>query len=197
MAATGTETIPNRQAARAVGRCWGALFFSVFGGAWLLLAADALGRLNIVTGGAIGAVMVLFVVAGLLIQRRGQDAGNDAYPAAQRRRSDRLFGINNAVMWIAIFLVFQITSRLGHQDLAFPLVVLLVGLHFFAMPPLYRHRANLVTGVALTLWAIVCPLLFQGDRMIAFVAAGAGVVLWASAGWALKTARQLLRSAGL
>jgi hypothetical protein len=40
-------------------------------------------------------------------------------------------------------------------------------------------------------------MLFQGDSMIGFVAVGAGLALWLSAAWALKTAVQLLRSAGL
>jgi hypothetical protein len=49
----------------------------------------------------------------------------------------------------------------------------------------------------MVVWAILCPLLFHGDRMIGFLAAGAGVALWVSAVWALKTATQLLRANGL
>ena len=93
--------------------------------------------------------------------------------------------------------VFQILPRLGYQDLALPAVVLLVGLHFFAMPPLYRHRANLTVGACMVLWAILCPLLFHGDRMIGLVSFGAGLALWTGAAWALNTAHRLLRSANL
>ena len=173
------------------------MFFSVFGGAWLLLAFYAFGWLHILTGCLIAAAIVLFVIAAIRIQRRGNDAAKDAYPKEELRRNGRLFGINNAVMWIGIFLVFQITSRLEYPDLAPAIVALLVGLHFFAMPPLYRHRANLVTGAVLTAWAILCLLLFHGDRLIGLVAAGAGLALWTSAAWALTAARQMLRSAGL
>lgn len=187
----------NADAARAVGRCWGALFFSVFGGAWFLLAAYAFGRLGKLNAGLIAAAIVVFVIQAMRLQRRGKDAGNDAFPEEQRRRDDRMFGIVNAVTWIAVFLVFQILPRLGHADLAIPAVVLIVGLHFFPMPPLYRHRANLVTGACLVICAVVCPLVFHGDAMIGYAAAGAGLVLWASAAWALKTASRLLGSAGL
>jgi hypothetical protein len=187
----------NAAAARAVGRCYGALFFSIFGGAWWLLAAYAFGRLNIIGACLIAAGMVLFVIPAMRLQRRGKDAGKDAFPEEEKRRNDRIFGIINAITWIAVFLVFQILPRLGHADLAIPAVVLIVGLHFFPMPPLYRHRANLVTGACLVVWAILCPLLFNGDRMIGFAAAGAGLILWAAAAWALKTASELLRSAGL
>jgi hypothetical protein len=101
------------------------------------------------------------------------------------------------VTWISVFLVFQILPRLGLAELIFPAVVLIVGLHFFPVPPLFRHRANLVTGAVMVVWAILCPLLFHGDRMIGFVGAGAGVALWVSAVWALNTARKLLGSAGV
>jgi hypothetical protein len=72
-----------------------------------------------------------------------------------------------------------------------------VGLHFYPMPPLYRHRANGVTGAGIVIWAIPCPRLFEGDPMIGYLALGLGLMLWAESGWALKTASQLLRAAGL
>src|SRR5580704_2499771 len=187
----------NADAARAVGRCSGALFFSGFGAAWFLLAAYAFGRLNKVTVSAIAVVLVLLVIPALRLQGRGKSSAQDAFPAEERRRNDRSFLILNAVTWIGVFLVFQILPRLGYESLAIPAVVLIVGLHFFPMPPLYRHRANLVTGACLVVWGIACAVLFRGDRMIGFATAGAGFVLWASAAWALKTASQLLRSAGL
>lgn len=190
-------TARNPVAARAVSRCYGALFFAVFGGAWLLLAAYAFGRLSRTEGGLIAAVMVLFVIEAMRLRHRGKDAGKDAVPAEVRRKNDRLFGIVNAVTWIAVFLVFLIFPRIGHADLAIPAVALIVGLHFFPMPPLYRHTANSVTGACIGLWAIVCPVLFHGDRMIGFVAVGVGFALWVSAAWALKTAVRLLRSTGL
>jgi hypothetical protein len=173
------------------------MFFAAFGAAWLLLAAYAFGRLGKIEASLVVAVMVFLVVAALRLQRRGKDAGKDAVPAEEQRRNDRIFGIVNAVTWITVFLVFLIFPRIGHEDLAIPAVALIVGLHFFPMPRLYRHTANLVTGVCIAVWAIVCPMLFQGDRLIGFVAAGAGLALWLSAAWALKTAVKLLRSAGL
>jgi len=53
----------NPDAARAVSRCCGALFFAVFGGAWLLLASYAFGRLSKFEGVLIAAVVVLFILA--------------------------------------------------------------------------------------------------------------------------------------
>jgi hypothetical protein len=192
-----SEVTGDPRAARAVGRGYGAMFFSVFGGAWFLLATYAFGRLNKLVIFVIVAFVALFVITARRLQRRGKQAAINAFPAIERQRNNRVFGIVNAVTWMLVAVIFQIMPRLGHPDLAFPTVVLLVGLHFFVLPPLYRHRANLLVGAVMVVWAMLCPLFFTGDRMIGFVAAGAGVILWAGAAWALRTAGQLLRSAGL
>ena len=191
------EATGNRRAAIAVGRSYGALFFSVFGTAWLLLAVYAFGRLSRFVEILFAVAIVLFVAAAMQIQRRGKEAAKNAYPEDEQKRNDRAFGIVNAVTWIAVFLEFQILTRLGRQDLAIAGVVLIVGLHFFPMPPLYRHRANLVTGAFLVVWSILCAVLFKGDRMIGVAALGAGVALWISAAWALTIAGRLLKSANL
>jgi hypothetical protein len=98
---------------------------------------------------------------------------------------------------VAIFLDMFLLPRTRYAQFSIPVAVLIVGLHFFALPPLYRHRANLVTGALLTSWAIDCSLFFREDALIECTALGAGVVLWGSAAWALRTASRLLRRAGL
>jgi len=187
----------NRLASRAVSRCYGALFFLVFGAAWLVLAFYAFGWLSIMAGALIAGFVALYAFVALRTRGRGNEAGKDAFPVDDQRRNDRAFGWVNAVTWVCVFLVFQILPRVGHPDLAIPAVAIIVGLHFFPMPPLYRHRANLVTGALIVLWTIVCIFAARGDTRIGFVAGGTGMILWMSAAWALRTAETLLKSAGL
>lgn len=187
----------SREAARGVGRCYGAMFFIVFGSAWLLLAAYAWRRLSLAGAIAIAFTAVVMIAAVVRLQRRGEAAAQDAYPEKERQWNARRFGIVNAVTWIAVFLTFQIMPRLGYKDLSIPVVVVIVGLHFFAMPPLFQHRANQVLGGFLAAWGIACPCLWEGDGMVGYLALGAGAALWLSAAWAVKTARDLFRSADL
>lgn len=193
----GDLVVGSREAARAVGRCYGAMFFLVFGGAWFLLAAYGWGYGSLTRALWIAGIIAVLVAAVFRLQRRGNAAAQNAYPQEERRWNDRRFGVVNAVTWISVFLAFQIMPRLGHMELSIPVVAVIVGLHFFAMPPLYQHRANQVLGVFLVVWGIACPMLWNGDRMIGYLAAGAGAALWLSAAWAAKTARDLLRSAQL
>ena len=113
----------------------------------------------------------------------------------QKKRDDRAFGFVNAVTYIAVFLLFLTFPKVGLQDYILPAFVGLVGLHFFPMPPSYRHRANLVTGGVLIAWSATCVVAFRpnGDRMAAFASLGAGLTLWVSAAWALKAANKVLR----
>ena len=187
----------NRQVGRAVGRCTGALFFAFFGGAWCALGVYALGRLDLLAALLIAAAVAVFVITAVRLQRRGKAAAKNAYPAAERQLNDRRFGIVNAVTWLLVAVLFQVMPWLGYQPLLFPAIAVVVGLHFFPMPPLYRHRANQVTGAGMVIWAILCPLLFHGDTMIGYLALGAGLMLWAGSAWALRTASQLLGAAGL
>ena len=186
----------SREAARATGRCYGALFFSIFGALWLSLADYAFAHLRAFVIGAIAAGTAGFVVSAVRLLRRAGRAGEGAYAEAERKRNDTLFYSINAVQGVLIFVVLSTLPRMGYQDLAVAVAAMIVGLHFLVMPPLYRSRANLVTGWAMTLWAIGCALLLHGDRMIGWVALGSGLLLWASAVSALKTARGLLRAAG-
>ncbi len=123
-----------------------------------MLAAFAFGSLSGLRAVAIAVGLILLVSSAVRLLGRGRDAGKNAFPEEEQKRNNRIFGIVNAVTWVSVFLVFQILPRLGLGDLSVPAVVLIVGLHFFAMPPLFRHRANLVTGAVMVVCAILCPL---------------------------------------
>ena len=68
----------------------------------------------------------------------------------------------------------------------------------FWLPPLYRYRANFVTGGFMVLWALFCSIVFKanGNLMAAYVALGAGLALLCSSIWALLTADRLLSDTG-
>jgi len=176
-------------------RTYGALFFSCFGSCWLLLSAYAYEVFNTPEIVSILLGALLFAAYGISLRRRAKSAGIKDPGDEQRRRDGRTFGFINAVQWVAIFVAFNLSQKLGHPDLGYPAALFVVGVHFFFMPPTYRYRANVVTGCTMVFWSILCPLLLRGDRMIAVVAFGAGVTLWLSAAWALRFASRRLRTA--
>ncbi len=189
----------GRRAVVALGRCIGARLFAVFGGCWLLLACSYGGRLHLPEVAAVVATVVLLVVAAGRLRSRAKVLTQDVGRTPADRVDDQIFGVINAVTWVGVFLLFVVLPRLHLDNYVFPAFVGLVGAHFLPMTGRYRHRANLVTGSTLLLWAVGCTVALRGDgvRLAVWVTAGAGVVLWASAGWALRTARRLLGEASL
>jgi hypothetical protein len=183
----------DRQILRALGRCTGALIFAVFGACWLLLSCAYMGRFHLTAILPICLFASLLVFTALRMQRHHAVPVLDEALAKQKKREDRVFGIINAITYTAVFLLFLLLPRFGLQNYIFPCFVTLVGLHFFPMPPLYRHTANLVIGGFMVLWAVLCAVAFKasGNTMAAYVALGAGLALWSSSIWALRTAKQL------
>lgn len=189
----------DRLAAKARGRCFGATLFALFGACWLVLGSVYLHHFAwwVVCGALAVAGTMLWVA--MRLRRRGRAAAEGAVPVEEQKRADRRFGWVNAVTYGAVFLLFVILPRVGGSNFVFPAFVAIVGLHFFFMPALYQHRANLVTGGAMVVWAVVCVAVFRhdGERMGGWVTTGAGVALWTSSAWALRTAGGLLREVGV
>ena len=189
-------------AQRALGRCWGALFFSVFGACWLLLSAFAFGVVKPLPLVTVAVSFLLIFRFILTIQNRAKKVTLGPEDG-MRKRDHRVFGVVNLGQWSAIFLIFAFFPRLGLTNLVFPTALFVIGAHFFFMPPSYRHTSNYVTGAALCIWAVVCPLFIKGDPMsrtdprTGELALGAGIVLWVSAGWALRSASRHLQAARL
>ena len=187
----------NRNLLRAHGRCTGALIFSMFGGCWWLLSCAYFHRFHWV-GTVPGCLAAgLLALTAWRVQRGRPEAILEGALALQKRVDDRTFGWINAGTYSAVFLLFLILPRFGLQNYIFPGFVALLGLHFFPMPPLYRHTSNIVAGACMIAWAVFCALVFKadGNREAAFVALGAGTILWFSSAWAILTAKRLFQAA--
>ena len=187
------EDAVTTQARTGAGRSFGAILFSVFGAAWITLGLYAFGRLHVPVFLVVVSIVAIGITLALRLLARTREAAKREAIDPQRKRDDRIFAWINAAQGLAIFLLLATLPRLGHQDIAFAAAVVVVGLHFLVMPPTYRSRSNLLLGAAMTVWGLLCMVLFRGDRMIAFAATGAGLMLWAAAADALHTASSIAR----
>lgn len=167
------------------GRAVGAIFFTLFGAAWLALWYAQTGA-----GGPLGWLVIAAEALILLGFAGWKYVGNRSAPAdtnalADRRRANRVFKWANAAQWVLIFGVSEILSRFGHAAWIVPAVLGIVGLHFMPLGAVFRYRPHYITGGALITLAAIYPVLaVQGptDPVGLF---GAGMILWASAAWAL------------
>lgn len=182
MASTTTQ-IPNEAALG--GRAIGAMFFSVFGGAWIALGAY---RARMATKPVLS--LIIFITLAILVfaylrYRRFQPAMAADAETPEKKKRDRWFHLINAGQWIVILIVGNILANIGHGDWVIPAAIFVVGLHFLPLARLFANPWHYFTGAALLAVAVFYPLVTPEGAKSAIGCLGAGSILWLSALWAV------------
>jgi hypothetical protein len=171
------------------GRAIGALFFTGFGGLWLVLALYAREQLSVVSGALVsGGAATLVSGAVWLISKASGLRKVDECPAMRRA-----FGWINLGQWIAIALVAFSFARLHIDAYVMSAITAIVGLHMLPLARLFRYKPHYVTGTVLVSWAAVSIFLLPVDRLQGGTALGTGAILWSSAFFTLILAMGRLR----
>ncbi|HTC53541.1 MAG TPA: hypothetical protein VK700_16520 [Steroidobacteraceae bacterium] len=165
-------------------RAIGAMIFAAFGAAWLeawvwLSQPEQWWRYLLVAAG--GAALL-----GLALRsyRRQRGAELQSPPSAQQRRNGRLFHIINIGQWVVILIGANVLNNIGLGAWDIPFIILVIGAHFLPLAHLFRRPGHYLTGMAMVLFAVVYPFTAAGPRST-LGPLGAGLILWASALWAL------------
>lgn len=109
--------------------------------------------------------------------------------AARRQRAGRLFLGASVGEGLGIFLAVNVVVNLGHPQWQAAAAMGVVGLHFLPLALAFGYRPHLVTGVAMTAWALAYPWLFAAGATAPAGLFGAAAILFASAAWALRSVR--------
>lgn len=166
-------------------RATGAMFFAFFGGVWLegwaIFSARPL-AFNII----IGVLALAFTWLAFATYRR-YAADLAAQPKTpQGKRIARIFHMINAGQWVLIFILANLLGNYGLNVWVLPMVIFVVGLHFLPLARLFSAPPHYVTGAAMMALAVIYPFVARGGPADAVGAFGAGLILWASAGWAIR-----------
>jgi len=166
-------------------RATGAMFFTVFGGMWLewwaIRSAGPL-ALEIV----IGIFALAFTWAAYATYRR-HAAELAAQPKTPRdKHVARMFHLINAGQWIVIIVLGNVMLAYGWSAWIVPMIIFVVGLHFMPLAALFRTRPHYVTGVVMMALAVLYPFVAPAGPADAVGLLGSGLILWASAGWAIR-----------
>lgn len=170
-------------------RAIGAMFFSVFGALWL--AGWAINsRASPVTGIVIGVLALVLIALACATYRQHAPALAVALPSAQGVRAKRVFNLVNAGQWLLIAVLAMGLNRLGLAIWVIPMIIIVIGLHFLPLAYVFAYRPHYLTGAAFLLLGVAYPQLAPRGPLDPAGFLGAGLILWASAMWAIKGTNQ-------
>jgi MFS family permease len=186
-----------------LGMTRGAAVMFGFGIAWLLIGllggrfSPALLWLSLLF---VGIALVASIAAlGLRASRLPFDA---TPPSVQqvatdrkiRRRFSLVFGIEMAAITLAVNVLYAI----HYPDYISCVIALIVGVHFFALVPLFKAPVYYVTGLLGCAISLVGFYVADAVLRQAVVGLSFGLLLWATAAWVawigLSAARRVLRN---
>jgi hypothetical protein len=176
----GLISMRDQSAARA-SRAIGAMFFSIFGGVWLVLWCLSLHGRRLVALSAIVTGSIILFLASLRQFRRNREAHAAEADSPAAKKAGRIFNIVNAVQWILVFVFATILSKSGHKEWIIPSIIFIIGAHFFPLAAAFKAPRHYVTGAALIVLAVVYPSMAASGPLSSIGCLGAGIILWASA----------------
>ena len=193
----------SRQSAYARGTAYTLFITTFFAFVWGVNGSVAMpGTLRIVClCGVLIISAVLFGMA-LFFLRSTSDLPTPATQAINPFRS-RLYNLAVSAQFVAIFLGAQLLTRMGYPDAIISLVAIIVGVHFFALIPVFQSwrfagvgSAMILLGLGSLLLPPSVTLASTGETVAvrtATVGLGCALILWAGVAPLVSSTWQQLR----
>jgi hypothetical protein len=172
---------------RAKGASIGATIVGGFGAAWLAFGMVSAGASLKLGLALVVPVFVLIALLATAARRRLPKLQGAESPEKKQRM--RAFAVVNVVQWVAIFGVVNLLRNLHLDGWITASIVLIVGAHFLPLARIFRAPQHERTGWSLMLLALA-SIVLPGSMRDVVECVGAGLILWASAAVALRSAFQ-------
>ena len=189
---TNPNTVPpvtHAEDARRARRAMGAVFFVPFGAAWLALGESRILAAPKIAYAVIATVAVFLLWLTISVRKQAlRKAGPLPAPTEDDRRTKKWFHAVNAGQWILIAVLGIVLLNVGLGAWVIPLAMFIIGAHFLALARLFFVASHYVTGTALMALACLYPFATAAGPASGVGPVLAGLILWASAGYALRPA---------
>ncbi|MFU1798642.1 hypothetical protein ACM1RC_32690 [Paenibacillus azoreducens] len=165
------------------------MFMTFFGALWAaigIIGSHELGAPWLLVFSGIVTLILLIGAVSLFGKARNM---NDAVTPKEReqwKKINRKFGLIFALEGLAILIASVICNIFNHFEAFFPIMAIIVGIHFFPLARLFRENFYYGTGVVLCILGIITSLLpinatLSGISLIAtstFIGFGSALTLW-------------------
>ncbi|WP_028391075.1 DUF7010 family protein [Bacillus cihuensis] len=194
-----SQTVVSKSDVR--GTASGVIFMAFFGTVWADIGIGGLKGWGsvylLILAVMIGAVLF---ISGIALIKGSRNLSNNT-SAYSSKNVGKWFNIVFAIEFVLIIIAAVVCNSIGHFDWFFPIMAIIVGVHFFPLAYLFQVKAYYVTGSLLCLLAIV-TLLFvplevnlgkhQVNTWWLLIGFGSMLILWATSVVILSMGRKLL-----
>lgn len=184
------------QAEAVVGAGRGAVVAAMFGAGWLGWGLGVARAYNGPVGPAFGLIEILLLGWAIYAIRMGRRLRRQYPPSSlsARRAVAKPFLLVVLMEVLALLGVAILARRLDRPDLSVDWCAMVVGLHFLPLAKIFRAPRLGVAGMLMTLWCVVCWVLFRANALVIAAAVGTGILLWGTAVSALLRAGTVAHS---
>jgi hypothetical protein len=187
---------PSLRAEAVVGAGRGGLIVAMGGVGWLGWGLGEAKLFSPVVGTAFGFMALLLWAWSIFTIRKGRILRRQYSPGASssRRAVWRSFFVVVLLEVLGIACAFMLANRIHRPDLWADWCALVVGLHFLPLAKIFRAPILGVLGVSISLWCVLCWVLFRSDGLVISVALGTGILLCAASAAASLRGRRIAQS---
>lgn len=174
----------------------GALILSCAGAGWLGWGLGEANAFNAVVGPAFGCMALILWGWSIYTIRKGRLLCKRYPPvaASTRRAVRRSFFLVVLIEVVALVFAFILANRLLRPDLWADWLSMVVGLHYLPLAKIFRAPVLGIFGILITLWCVLCWVLFRSHALVISATLGTGILLWATSVSALLRARKIAQS---
>jgi len=169
---------------------------TIFGAGWLAWGLSMSNAVTVILAVLFSVVEIFLLGCSGYFIWKGRSLRKE-YPSsssAVTQRMNKKFVVAVVLEFMAIAIVSVVASARHRPDLAPVLIAIVVGLHFLPLARIFRTPVYYASGTAITLWCVLCWILFRSNALIASTSIGTGIMLWVTSAYVLLRARQIVRS---
>jgi hypothetical protein len=172
-----------------LGAANGVMFMTFFGALWASIGIVGSHQLGAPWPLVLSAIVTIILLSGaisLFGKSRSMNHSVTAKEKEDTKRINRKFGLVFGLEGVAIFLASVICNILNQFEVFFPVMAMIVGIHFFPLASLFKEKFYYGTGVVMCMLGIISLFLpinaTVGDvsliAMSTFIGFGSAVTLW-------------------
>jgi len=167
----------------------GVMFMTFFGALWAsigIVGSHKLGAPWLLV--LSGIVTLVLLIGAITLFGKARNMNNAVTPEGKEhwKKINKKFGLIFGLEGVAIFIASIICNLINHFEIFFPIMAIIVGIHFFPLAQLFRENFYYGTGVVLCILGIITFFLpmdatIGGVSLIAtstFIGFGSALTLW-------------------